>query len=246
MSDEIMVNDNLILISGVSTTGKSRSLKNLKPHERVMYLNCEAGKKLPFPNKFVSFVITDPYQVLEAFDHVEANPDDYDAIVIDSLSFLMDMYESVYVIPAADGRSAWGGYQQFFKTLMQDKVAKAKVNVIFLAHTLASYNEEQMVMENKVPVKGALKNQGVEAYFSVVISTKKVKLKELEKYKNALLTITEDDEDIGFKYVFQTRLTKDTVNERIRAPEGMWARNETFIDNDVSLVLKRIHEHYSE
>ena len=47
MSDEIMVNDNLILISGVSTTGKSRSLKNLKPHERVMYLNCEAGKKFP-------------------------------------------------------------------------------------------------------------------------------------------------------------------------------------------------------
>ena len=163
MSDEITVNDNLILISGVSTTGKSRSLKNLKPHDRVMYLNCEAGKKLPFPNKFVSYVITDPYQVLEAFDHVEANPDDYDAIVIDSLSFLMDMYESVYVVPATDGRSAWGNYQQFFKTLMQDKVAKAKVNVIFLAHTLASYNEEQMVMENKVPIKGALKNQGVEA-----------------------------------------------------------------------------------
>ena len=73
-----------------------------------------------------------------------------------------------------------------------------------------------------------------------------MKLKDLEKYKNALLTITEDDEDVGFKYVFQTRLTKDTVNERIRAPEGMWARNETFIDNDVSLVLNRIHEHYAE
>ena len=82
--------------------------------------------------------------------------------------------------------------------------------------------------------------------FSVVVSTKKMKLKDLEKYKNALLTITEDDEDVGFKYVFQTRLTKDTVNERIRAPEGMWARNETFIDNDVSLVLNRIHEHYAE
>ena len=82
--------------------------------------------------------------------------------------------------------------------------------------------------------------------FSVVVSTKKMKLKDLEKYKNDLLIITEDDEDVGFKYVFQTRLTKDTVNERIRAPEGMWARNETFIDNDVSLVLNRIHEHYAE
>ena len=82
--------------------------------------------------------------------------------------------------------------------------------------------------------------------FFFFFSTKKMKLKDLEKYKNPLLTITEDDEDVGFKYVFQTRLTKDTVNERIRAPEGMWARNETFIDNDVSLVLNRIHEHYAE
>ena len=43
MSEEsVQVNDNLILISGVSTTGKSRSLKNLN-HDRTMYLNCEAG-----------------------------------------------------------------------------------------------------------------------------------------------------------------------------------------------------------
>ncbi len=244
MSDE--VNDNLILVSGVSTTGKSRSLKNLKPQEGVMYLNCEAGKKLPFPNKFETFVITDPYQVYEAFDHAAANPDLYHTIVIDSLTFLMDMFESMYVLTAADTRTAWGGYQQFFKTLMQDKVAKAEVDVIFTAHTLAQYNEEQMVMENKVPVKGSLKSNGIEAYFSVVVSTKKMKLKDLEKFQNDLLHITEDDEDVGFKYVFQTRLTKDTVNERIRAPEGMWARNETYIDNDVALVLQRIREHYAD
>ena len=161
MSDE--VNDNLILVSGVSTTGKSRSLKNLKPQEGVMYLNCEAGKKLPFPNKFETFVITDPYQVYEAFDHAAANPGLYHTIVIDSLTFLMDMFESMYVLTAADTRTAWGGYQQFFKTLMQDKVAKAEVDVIFTAHTLAQYNEEQMVMENKVPVKGSLKSNGIEA-----------------------------------------------------------------------------------
>ena len=80
----------------------------------------------------------------------------------------------------------------------------------------------------------------------MIFSTKKLKVEDLVKYKNDLLTITEDDEEVGLMYVFQTRLTKDTVNERIRAPEGMWARSETFIDNDVSLVLKRIHEHYSE
>ena len=110
-------------------------------------------------------MITDPYQVYEAFDFL-ADPENeglFDNIVIDSLTFLMDMFESVYVIPAADSRSAWGDYQQFFKNLMQDKVAKCKANVIFTAHTLAQYNEEQMVMENKVPIKGALKSQGIEA-----------------------------------------------------------------------------------
>ena len=122
-------------------------------------------KKLPFANGFNTFIITDPYQVYEAFDFL-ADPENeglFDNIVIDSLTFLMDMFESVYVIPATDSRSAWGDYQQFFKNLMQDKVAKCKANVIFTAHTLAQYNEEQMVMENKVPVKGALKSQGIEA-----------------------------------------------------------------------------------
>jgi ABC-type lipoprotein export system ATPase subunit len=42
------VNDQLVLIAGESGSGKSASLINLPNHERVMYLNCEAGKKLPF------------------------------------------------------------------------------------------------------------------------------------------------------------------------------------------------------
>ncbi len=42
-----MQNDNLVLISGESGSGKSMCLRNLKDPEGVMYLNCEAGKKLP-------------------------------------------------------------------------------------------------------------------------------------------------------------------------------------------------------
>ena len=37
------VNDNLVLIAGKSTTGKSFCLKDMKNPEGVMYLNCEAG-----------------------------------------------------------------------------------------------------------------------------------------------------------------------------------------------------------
>ena len=36
-----MVNDNLILISGPSATGKSASLRNLRDPEGVLYANCE-------------------------------------------------------------------------------------------------------------------------------------------------------------------------------------------------------------
>lgn len=100
------------------------------------------------------------------------------------------------------------------------------------------------MLETAVPVKGALKNQGIEAYFSCVISTKKVPLKKLADYKNDMLTITPEEESLGFKYVFQTRLTKDTVNERIRSPRFMWDVSETFIDNNIELVLKRLEEFY--
>lgn len=101
-----------------------------------------------------------------------------------------------------------------------------------------------MVMETKVPVKGSLKNNGIEAYFSTVISTKKVSLKTLENYQSALLNITEEEEMLGFKYCFQTKLTKETLQERIRSPIGMWSNAETYIDNNAQLVLDRLHDYY--
>lgn len=239
------INDNLVLIAGPSAAGKSASLRGLRDPENVVYLNCEAGKKLPFPNKFKSFTITDPYQVLEAFDAVEAGKlGKAHTIVIDSLTFLLDMYESIHVLPAANTMQAWGSFAQFFKTLMQDKVAKSKCNVIFTAHTLTVLNENDMVLETKVPVKGSLKNNGIEAYFSCVVAAKKVPLKKLEGYKSSLLEITPEDEALGFKYVFQTKLTKETVNERIRSPMGLFKTSETFMDNDVQKLLDHLHQYY--
>lgn len=242
MSDH--VNDNLVLIVGESGCGKSLSLKDLPNQEKVMYLNCEAGKKLPFKNKFKNVTVTDPYQVHHAFDFIANNPDMYHTVVIDTATFLMDMYESVYIVGSSNTMAGWANYNQFFKTLMQDKVAKAKVNVIILAHTLPVFNEERGIYESKVPVKGALKNQGVEAYFSTVVAAKKVPIRVLEKYKNSMLNITEQEAAVGFKHVFQTNITKDSVGDRIRAPFGMFTEQETFIDNNTSLLMNHIVEYY--
>lgn len=244
------INDHLVLLGGKSTTGKSHSLMGLQNPEGVMYLNCENGKRLPFPAKFlkgpdgnVGFTITDPFQVYEAFEHAETMPDVH-TIVIDSLTYLMDMYESDYVLSATNGMKAWGEFAQFFKNLMQKHVAKSSKTVIFTAHTLDNLNESEHVMETKVPIKGALKNNGVESYFSTVISSKKVKLKDLESYESELLNITEEERLLGFKYVFQTKLTKDTVNERLRGPLGMFTTEETFIDNNLQHVITRLNDYY--
>lgn len=237
-------NDNLLLIVGKSATGKSASLMGVDKPEGVMYLNCEAGKKLPFNSKFKQYTITDPMQINEAFEAAEGMPEIH-TIVVDSLTYLLDMYESVYVIGSSNTMAAWGQFSQYFKNLMQQSVAKSTKNVIFTAHTLDTLNEAEMVMETKVPVKGALKNNGIESYFTVVIAAKKVQLKALKDYASPLLTITPEEEALGFKYVFQTKLTKETVNERLRGPLGMFSTKETFIDNNTQLVLDRLHQYYS-
>lgn len=238
------VNDHLVLLGGKSATGKSASLMGLEEPEGVLYLNCESGKRLPFKAKFLQKTITDPLQIFEAFDWVESQPQIH-TVVIDSLTYLLDMYETLYVYQAADGQKAWGDFAQYYKQLMQQKVAASTKRVIFTAHTADTLNSTEMIMETKVPVKGSTKSNGIESYFSVVIASKKVSLKTLEPYKSALLTITPEEEALGFKYVFQTKITKETVNERLRGPLGLFATNETFIDNNMQLVMNRLKEYYS-
>ena len=76
------------------------------------------------------------------------------------------------------------------------------------------------------------------------LTTKKVQLKALKDYKSDMLTITPEEEALGFKYVFQTKLTKETVGERLRGPLGMFDTNETYIDNNAQLVMNRLNEYY--
>ncbi|MGL5355321.1 MAG: AAA family ATPase [Cetobacterium sp.] len=237
-------NTQLVLICGKSATGKSASLMGLKNPERVAYMNCENNKRLPFPAKFKQANVTDPQQVLQTMEALNGNPN-YDVMVVDTLTYMMDMFETQYVINSANSMKMWGEYAQFFKKLMQEGVAKSDKQIIFTAHTSDLYNEADMVTETMVKVKGSLMNQGIESYFSTVIATKKVPIKTLEKYKNDLLNITPQEEILGFKYCYQTQLTKETVNERIRGPIGLWLPNETFIDNNAQLVLDRLKQYYA-
>lgn len=70
-------------------------------------------------------------------------------------------------------------------------------------------------------------------------------LKDLKNYENDYLNITEEEEILGYKYVYQTKLTKSTIGERIRAPVNMWSIDETFIDNNLDFVIERLNDFYN-
>lgn len=237
-----VINDHLVLICGPSAAGKSASLHTLANPEGVLYACCEAGKRLPFRSKFKEINVTDPVRhIPELFQYAEQT-EKVHTVVIDTLTFLMDMYESLYVLPAKDKMAGWSNYAEFFRNMMQQRVAPSKKNMIFLAHTLTNYDQNTLNMTTSVPIKGALKNIGIESMFSCVVAAKKMSLESLAPYANPLLKITPMDEMLGYKHVFQTQITKDTIGERIRGTMGMWTLEETFIDNDAQLLLNRLHE----
>lgn len=238
-------NDQLILICGLSSAGKSASLRNIRNQENWLYASTEAGKRLPMQNKFKTLKIVDPMQIFELFQYARDN-DSVEGVIVDSLTFLMDMYESQYVLTATDTRAAWQDYQQYFKRIMQECVAPLGKPVIFTGHIQRIYDEKAMDFISSVPVKGALAKNGLEAYFSTIVYAKRadVNLDNLADMDPELCHITEDEEDLGYKHVFQTRPTKATVNEKIRGPMGLFNKKQTFIDNDAQLLLDHMNEFY--
>lgn len=245
-------NRQLILIMGESATGKSASLMNIPDQENWVYLNFEGGKEIPFPNDFptneegsnAGYIISDTDQVNEALEHVKEDPS-ITGVIFDTITFMMDMYESQNIYESEDSRQGWQDYAQFFKQLMQKKIAELGKPVIMLAH---SVREKDGLTKSKslVPIKGSLKDRGLEAFFTTVVAAKKVNISELDKYQNDMLHITEMDKILGYKHVFQTMLTADTVGDRIRSPIGMFDVSQTYIDNDTNILLEHIRNYYKK
>lgn len=236
-------NKRLVLIVGESGAGKSASLRDLEDQEGVIFFNCESGKEIPFKNKFNEVVVEDPNEIFDVLDEYRDN-DSMHTVVIDSLTLLMEMYESVHVLTAADTRKAWGDYAQFFKILMQQYVAPMNKRFIFLAHTESTLDSETGVYNVRVPVKGSLAKISVEAYFSIIVAAKKVRTKELEKYENDMLDISKREAAVGYKHVFQTLPTKATVGEKIRGPFDLWEDEQTYINNNAQWLIEYIDSYY--
>ena len=238
-------NKNLVLILGKPNTGKSASLRNL-PQKTMAYLNADL-KEIPFQSNFASSVeIADALEVLDYIDAIEEEAG-ITGGVLDTITFLMQMYERQYVVPFAGtktGQSAWGDYGNFYRNMIHKLKAGTK-NYAILAHEASEYNELNSRMDSYVPIKGAVGKVGVEADFTTILSSKQMPIKTLEKYPNDLLKITDTEREDGVKYVFQTRITKDSTGEKMRSAMGLWSREELYIDNDLQLVFERLNKFYA-
>lgn len=235
-------NKNVVLVCGEPNTGKSTSLMNLKNQDKMAYLNCDL-KELPFKSKFaVNVEVADAYNVLDFIDEIEQQAG-IEGGVLDTITFLMSMYERQYVKTAKDTQKAWGNYGDFYRDLIH-RLKSGTKDYAILAHVDTQYNEAKMAMDSKVPIKGAVGKIGIEADFTTIVSTKQMPIKKLEGFENDLLHITDDEREDGFKYVFVTRVSKDSVGEKMRSAMGLWTRKELYIDNDLNQVFARLKQYY--
>lgn len=239
-------NKNVIMIMGKPNTGKSTSLRNMD-QESMIYLNADL-KELPFADRFMSNVeIADANDVLGFIQDIEAE-EGVTGAVLDTVTFLMQMFERQYVAPFAGtktGQSAWGDYGNFYRNFIHAIKAGSKSYVI-MAHEDESLNEQSAMMESRVPVKGAVGKVGVEADFTTILRSMQIPVKKLEGFENDLLHITDEEREDGVKYVFQTRITKESAGAKMRSAMGLWSRNELYIDNDVKQVFDRLNKFYGK
>lgn len=228
---------------GKPNTGKSTSLMNLHNQDKMVYLNTDL-KELPFKNRFLKNVeVSDALDVLAYINEIEQSPQ-VEGAVLDTITFLMSMYERQYVNGATNTQKAWGDYGIFYKEFIHAIKAGTKDYAI-LAHEDTFLNEQSMQMETRVPVKGSVGKIGVEADFTTILSTKQMPIKKLEGHENDLLHITDAEREDGFKYVFCTRVNKESIGEKMRSAIGLWNRKELYIDNDLNQVFNRLKQYYS-
>lgn len=232
----------MVLISGKTGTGKTASLRNIRDQKGLWYLNFDAGKDLPFKNEFVTAVMDDPKEIATVLEKAEKSPTCH-TVVIDTLSMALTMFVNRHVLTADNVQKEWGEYARWFQNLMNGPVAKSTKNLIFLTHTTNVTNEDRITEIVAAAPGKRLNLEGIEAFFTTVVSTKKLPIGELTGHDNPHLNITETEKKRGVKHVYQTDVIGDTNNERMKSGGmSIWSFEETFIDNDLQIVIDRLRQ----
>ena len=217
-------NKKMLLLVGGTGTGKTTSLRNLNK-DRTAYIDFDrkAIKAFKDMDKFREWVKIDFVDhLIPGLTGLEADSD-CDTIVIDTLSFALDMFVAQHIDTAADTRAAWGDYKRFYKDMI-NHVKTSKKSFIFMTHPKTVYNEQEMESKTYAYAQGSIAGK-MEGDFAVVIYTR--------KYLN---------QDGLPSFGFSVNLTKETLHTSVKTPFGMFGE-PTLDDNDIMEVFKAIEEY---
>jgi len=217
-------NKKMILVVGPTGSGKTTSLRNLdKSKTAYIDFDRKAIKAFKDMDKFREWVKIDFVDhLIPGLLGLEADPE-CDTIVIDTLSFALDMFVAQKIDTAADTRAAWGDYKKWYKELIH--LAKAsKKSYIFLTHEKSVYNESAMETKTCAYAQGSISGM-IEADFAVVAYTHK---------------FVGSDGMPAFGMLVGP--TKDTLALSAKSPMSMFD-SPLIPDNDVNILIKAADEY---
>ena len=227
----------LIIVCGEVSVGKSACFRNIPNQERWVFGNTEAGKPIPFRNKFNKRNIVDTAIVAPMINAANASPN-IDGVIVDSLTFLLDNVNlELNLDEDVVGFEKWNQYDNFIKKFFLKDIGALTKPLIMTAHVKDVIVEGSGKLISIIPVKGQNKAVGLEGYATLIVHAKKVPIEKLKEY--------DKDRRRGYKHVFQTRSTEDNMHERMRAPLDFFDdMSEVFIDNDIMHIINRWNEYY--
>lgn len=138
-----------------------------------------------------------------------------------------------------------GDYGTFIHMFFQEVVGASNKKWIIIAHNTVELTPEG-AYRYYVPIKGSVGKVGIESFFNIVIYAQRQDINKLKEhdYDPEMLHITERDERLGYKHVFQVQPTKEVTGGRIRDLLGMWQDNQIWMDNDVNLLAQHLDKYF--
>jgi hypothetical protein len=243
-----MSNNNIVLIVGKPSTGKSTSARCMDNPSGIVNLNCDM-KRTPFKNKYALDIdINDPEELINGSNILAQceGEDTVHTILLDTITYLMRSYKTMYIDEAHDGRAAWGNYQKYYNKLIH-AIKTGNKNYVIMAHIADSYNDKEMVTESNVVLQGAVGRLGMEGDFTTIVeAVSKPVTKKLLDMQHDLFQITEREQLDGIKYMFVTRRVKEHPTTKARSASDLWKDEEVYIDNNIQFLVNRINDYYGE
>lgn len=223
---------NVILIMGSSGTGKSTSLKTLKPEETVVFNIL--GKRLPFKGsnsqynaeKKNLFNVDTHDKIIQFIQGIDKNATYVKNIIVDDASYLM---RKEYF-----GRARENGFSKFNdiavhtqQVIQTCERARDDLNVFFIYHA-----EEVLDTGSLIGYKVATVGKMLDQTYN-----------PMEVVPVVLFSDARFKDDGSVEYGFYTHRTKiGGVTIPAKSPDGMF--DEDFIPNDLGLVVEKMNQYF--